>query len=200
MGQSHVCGFGSAAAFIIALIETLGPGTEWDTIPEKMFDFANSGISGWGTICGALTGCFAVMRLVCPSGSVRNELIGWYTTALLPSEHWVDFTMPQTVADSPLCHVSVSTWAKVAGVAINTGDKKQRCSRVTGDTAAKAAELLNEYAANGAIVPQFEIPEEYAHCYDCHNNVLHDQQGKMNCVSCHNASGQYSGVNHYSNK
>lgn len=210
LGGAGGCGYGGAIGLIYALREAL-PGSVWDDLPDVMFKYGSGGAAGWGTLCGSLNGALAVMTLACSSGDVRDDLMGWYTTAVLPTDRWNEqdflanydpegYEYASSVADSPLCHISVSTWGKIAGVLMNEAGKKARCSRVTGDTCAKAAELLNAYAA-GSYLKEFTTPEEYAHCLECHdakNGVLHDQQGKMNCVQCH--KGDYTGSGHYSNK
>ena len=177
------CGFASAFALVRALKEALGNGTIWDNLPVEMLKYGSNGAVGWGTLCGALNGSLAIITLACPDWSLLgNELMGWYTVTPLPTAIW---TPPiQTVSGSPLCHVSVSVWSKAAGNAVNSPEKIERASMITGDTVAKAAELLNEYARTGSIEPVFEIPGEYANCVSCHN-MCKNQVGKMNCVSCH---------------
>lgn len=177
------CGYASSFALVQALKDNLGAGTVWDTLPLDMFRYGTGGAIGWGTLCGALNGSLAIITLVCPNWqALGEELMGWYTLTPLPTDTWNPET--QTIADSPLCHLSVSRWAKAAGCTIDSKEKADRCSSVAGDTAARAAQLLNEYAAQGSIIPTYKVPEEYARCLDCHN-TRKDQVGKMNCLLCH---------------
>ena len=182
------CGYASVYALVKALKKALGPGTLWDTLPVDMFKYGYNGAVGWGTLCGSLNGSLAIITLICPELELAgNELIGWYTVTPLPSDIWNPPV--QTISRSPLCHVSVSIWSKATGYAVDSQEKMDRASMLTGDTVAKTAELLNEYAQTGTIEPKFKIPEEYVSCLDCHK-VCKNEVGKMNCVLCH--EGHYS--------
>ncbi len=184
------CCYGAASALLITLAETAG--FPWNTIPLDMFRYGAGGAYSWGTLCGALNGSLAVVNLASAKHDIiGNELIGWYTQFPFPSDkHEAYCHFPKqvtTVAGSPLCHVSVSKWADKAGARINEAQKKDRCAKVTGDTAARAAELLNQ-ALEGKITLAYKVPEEFSHCMACHqskNSLLDDEQGKMNCILCH---------------
>lgn len=181
-----------AAAF--ALLATLreSTGGPWATIPPEMFRFGAGGGLGWGTLCGALTSSLAVLNLASARyEELGNELIGWYTVTPFPSAQHESYArckgQPTTVAHSPLCHVSVGTWAKQAGARIHDNEKKDRCAKLTGDTAAMAATLLNA-ALDDTLVPRYKPPREFSHCMDCHQgpkSLRDDQQGKANCRLCH---------------
>ncbi len=184
------CMYAAAAALLQTLMETSG--APWDTIPFDMFRYGAAGAYGWGTLCGALNGSLAVINLASPHHEViGNELIGWYTQFPFPSNKHEEYCHIKkqitTVANSPLCHVSVSKWAVAANARINEPAKKDRCAKVSGDTAARAAELLNA-ALEGKLAPAYKVPQEFSHCMSCHQSktsLLDNEQGKMNCVSCH---------------
>lgn len=184
------CCYGAAEALLLTLKETSGG--SWGTIPMEMFKYGAGGAYSWGTLCGALNGALAVIAVASEKhAEIGNELIGWYTKFPFPSDkHEAYCKVPKqntTVSDSPLCHVSVSKWAVANGAKINEAMKKDRCAKVTGDTAAKAAELLNQ-ALDGAIVAAYQVPAEFSHCMQCHqgaSSMLDNEQGKMNCLSCH---------------
>lgn len=181
-----------AAAF--ALLATLreSTGGPWATIPPEMFRFGAGGGLGWGTLCGALTSSLAVLNLASARyEELGNELIGWYTVTPFPSLQHESYArckgQPTTVANSPLCHISVGTWAKQAGARIHDNEKKDRCAKVTGDTAAMAATLLNA-ALDDTLVARYKPQREFSHCIDCHQgpkSLRDDQQGKANCRLCH---------------
>lgn len=185
------CMYGAASALLQTLVETSG--TPWDTIPMDMFQYGAGGAYSWGTLCGALNGSLAVINLATEKhADVGNELIGWYTKFPFPSDKHEAYcsikNQVTTVADSPLCHVSVSKWADAAGARINEKEKKDRCAKVTGDTAAHAAEMLNELLEKGKIVPAYKVPDEFSHCMSCHqsaDSLLDNEQGKMDCLYCH---------------
>jgi hypothetical protein len=184
------CCFAAANALLTTLRE--GSGGPWSTIPPEMFRYGVSGGLGWGTLCGALNACLAVLNLASSRyEELGNELIGWYTITPFPSSHHEAYAQCKnqltTVANSPLCHVSVSTWANAAGARINDQEKKDRCGKLTGDTAAMAATLLNQ-ALTDTLVLTYKPAREFSHCMDCHQgakSLRDNQQGKANCVVCH---------------
>jgi len=53
--------------------------------------------------------------------------------------------MPKTVADSPLCHVSVGKWMKAANKDLGSADRKDRCARLTASIAFQTVTLLNQW-------------------------------------------------------
>lgn len=207
------CMHGAASGLMQAFKERFeGEDTGWDLLPYGMYRYGSGGVAGWGTICGVLNGVMAVLNLLELHGSLGNEIMGWYATTLFPTEGWDGFTAvkgdgtvlftaipddevrARTVSDSPLCHMSISKWCHAAGVSLAdaTEDglnyKQDRCSKVCAETAAKAAELINEYLVNGSIEPAYETPEHFEDCLACHS-VLKDQVGKMDCTGCHTGYG-----------
>ena len=104
-----------------------------------------------------------------------------------------------SVSDSPLCHISVSKWVAAAGVKLGDqqpgvtgqGLKEDRCGKVTADTAAYTAYLLNEKLANRLPAP-WAAQASMAGCYTCHDNKStnapnnrRDSQTMMSCTPCH---------------
>jgi hypothetical protein len=188
--SKYSCCYAAAYALLTTLKETSGG--SWTTIPPEMFRFGAGGGLGWGTMCGALTSCLAVLNLASLRfDELGNELIGWYTTMPFPSLHHEEYARHKnqltTVANSPLCHISVGIWAKAAGARIKGEEKIDRCAKLTGDTAAMTATLLNE-ALHETFVLQYKPQREFSHCLDCHQggkSLRDDQQGKFNCLMCH---------------
>lgn len=186
----YSCCYAAAYALLTALKESSGG--PWSTIPPEMFRFGVGGGLGWGTLCGALNSSLAILNLASPKyEDLGNELIGWYASATFPStlhEHYAKYKKQvTTVANSPLCHISVGTWAKAAGARVHDKEKKDRCAKVTGDTAAMAATLLNQ-ALEQTFVPIYKPQREFSHCLDCHQgakSLRDNEQGKFNCLMCH---------------
>ncbi|KKM09295.1 split soret cytochrome c precursor [Clostridiales bacterium PH28_bin88] len=182
------CMYGAAAAILFTLQEEVG--FPYTTIPGDMFKYGAGGAVSWGTLCGALNGAGAMLNLVNKDYSkVLNELIGWYTEYPFPSKDHEDYckfkNQVTTVAKSPLCHASVSLWVNAAGAKVNSDEKKDRCGKLTGDTAAKAVELLNALV-DGNFIAAYKVSTEFEHCMTCHwEKGMDNEQGKMNCVSCH---------------
>ena len=163
--------------------------------------FGGGGGAGWGTLCGTLNGAASFINLVVPSpdtNSVISELWGWYTQEELPTDtannfatngqylvHNYDDVLPQNVSGSPLCHVSVTEWCITANKKVGDIERKERCARIAGDIAAKAAELVNAYFA-GTFTSTYVDPSELTECLTCHGSaLLYNVMTRMNCVSCH---------------
>jgi len=186
------CMYASAKALLDTLYDTAG--SPWDTMPGDMFKYGKGGVFNWGTLCGALNGSLYVMNLATGTSvdQLGNELMGWYTTNPFPSalmDSYARFRgVRQTVADSPLCHLSVTKWCEETNFKINSDEKKDRCAKLAADTAAKAAELMNAWKA-GAFKGVYQPNAEFASCLSCHNGVasqLDNEQGLANCTECHN--------------
>lgn len=92
-----------------------------------------------------------------------------------------EFTLPTTVADSTLCHVSVTKFMDAAGVARATPERKARCGALTADVAKFTVELLNAQA-DGTFVSKYKPAAVVGACMSCHST---DSHGKENCTPCH---------------
>ncbi len=198
------CMHGAATGLMQAFKEAFpDPIDGWDLLPYGMYKYGSGGVVGWGTLCGVLNGCMAVLNLVGLHSALGNNLMGWYTTTLFPTANCEGFiaatgqaaipdkdVRAHTISQSPLCHISISKWCKAAGVSVTdtsltgTKYKDDRCGKICADAAAKTAELINEYAMNGSIAASFTAPAEYKSCLDCHSD-RQDQVGKMDCLGCH---------------
>ncbi len=189
------CCSGVFAAFTELLSEKIGD--PWTHIPGQIMLFGRGGGVGWGTLCGTPNGGAAVISSIvgkADSAPLITELWGWYCSAELPTDESNTFNfstknyegeLPQNIAGSPLCHISVTEWCIHAGKKVSDIERKERCARVTGDTCAKVAELLNAYFAQ-TFVPTYTDPDEMASCVMCHGAALFNNvMTKMNCVSCH---------------
>lgn len=185
------CMYASAKALMDTLYDKVG--SPWDTLPVDMFKYGKGGAFNWGTLCGALNGSLYVMNLAAGTAvdPLGHELIGWYTTNPFPSllmDSYAKFTkVRQTVADSPLCHLSVGKWVEATHNTVNSDQKKDRCAKVAADTAAKAVEILNAWKS-GTFTSIYQPGEEFASCLSCHNgptSQLDDEQGLANCTECH---------------
>lgn len=198
------CMHGAATGLIQAFQEAFANDvTGWELFPDGIYKYGAGGISGWGTICGILNGAAAVLNLVGLHGALGSEIVGWYSTTLFPTDNCDGYeldngqeaipdreVLAHTISDSPLCHISISKWCRAAGVSVTDPSpegisyKNDRCSKICADTAAKTAELINEYAEDGDIVGAYETPDHFADCLGCHSERK-DQVGKMDCFGCH---------------
>jgi hypothetical protein len=175
-----------------SLKETVG--APYTNVATEMLDFGGGGALGWGTLCGTLTGTLAAITLVTKDyGKVGNELIGWYTTTSFPT--WVPAKpaksslspFPTSVANSPLCHASISQWFTKSGFNTSSPEFGERCARLTAEVTKKAVLLLNaNYASQfeAKFVPAASIQI----CSSCHAT---NQLGKQECVVCHKPLGHH---------
>jgi hypothetical protein len=197
------CCYGAFNAIVSALAETVGE--PFTLVPPQMMYFGGGGGAGWGTLCGALNGAAAAMSLVVDrstASSLIGELFGWYTTASFPSDvsndyavkraffvNRSDVALKQTVSTTPLCHGSVSKWCTESRYKASSPERAERCARLTGDTVARAIELLNDMK-EGRFRASFKPPQAVSECMTCHDtgygHVL--SSTKMDCRQCHDDS------------
>ena len=190
-------------------------GDPWTNFPIEVVLYGRGGGAGWGSLCGTLNGAAALVSLVtekAPSGSLINEIWGWYTTEKLPTdaannanyvEQKYNGVLPQNISGSPLCHVSVSEWCMVAQKKVSDIERKERCGRLAGDIAAKTAEVLNAHFAN-TFASTFTEPAGNATCMMCHgSNLSNNVMTHMECASCHGKepvhNGMYTGIEQVTN-
>jgi hypothetical protein len=180
------CAFGTFNAIIGQLAEVVG--APYTTIPLQMMDWGGAGVVGFGTLCGTLTGACAAIGLICDGQDARqfiSDLLTWYSETELPTNLYAPTgDLPRSRADSNLCHVSLTHWCRSSGFASGAPERVERCSRVAGDVAAKAVEMLNEGALG------LQVPSEKTVCRACHymgENYDMGQftHGEMNCLTCH---------------
>ena len=191
------CAFGSFNAIIGKLAE-LDSDSGHATIPTQMMKWGAGGAAGFGTLCGALNGACAAIGLICSNTDAKlfiADLLTWHSENLLPSplsenylepEDGKDYELPQSVANSNLCHVSVTNWCLESGFASGSDERSERCARLTGDIAAKVAEMLNSGVGGELGNPR----DNSTVCGVCHKKGEDYDggqftRGKMNCHSCH---------------
>lgn len=170
----------------------------WQSLPLAAFGYGRSGAYGWGTLCGALNGGLLVLSLAlgdCPAAA--DQLVRWYMDTPLPSrdhDQYCRFAkQPQAVPRSPLCHPSVSAWVRVAGSAVHTPQRTDRCAKLSGDTAGRVVEILNSARLGRftATAPAFAAPADCMACHGTKGAIPDDVISKMDCRECHaDAHGQ----------
>ncbi|HET6272647.1 MAG TPA: C-GCAxxG-C-C family (seleno)protein [Bacteroidota bacterium] len=193
------CSHGAFHAIAQKLREVLPD--PWNELPSEIMLYGGGGGAGWGGLCGAINGPAALISLVLASarsGVLNNELFGWYTQTLFPTDisnqyavnhtftdNRCDITLPQNISGSILCHASVTEWCNTAGYTQDALQRKERCARVTGDVAAFAAKILND-ELGGIFVPHYVPPATIAGCMSCHGvGTMNKVAAKMECTQCH---------------
>ena len=169
-------------------------GEPFTTMPTAFAKYGGAGVSGWGTLCGALNGAAAAIYLVHEAktgGPIINELYGWYGLEALPDykPKTPKFDIATSVADSQLCHQSVTKWCDKTGFKTSSPERAERCAWLTASVVRYTVELLNKQADAGSITVVHAVPSTVKGCLVCHGkggaleNVHITNQ--TSCVSCH---------------
>lgn len=197
-------GWGCGYAVLYSIVGLLGKkyGAPYNTFPYSMMEVGKSGVSEWGSLCGALLGAASTMALFhgrADRDPMINELFRWYETTAFPIykptkevKKGMLKPLPTSVSNSVLCHISVSRWAYTNGIGANVPERSERCARLSADIARKTVEILNA-KADGKYESKVAWSENYEHCTSCHGgNPEKDAspilKGKMDCTPCHTGS------------
>ncbi len=161
-------------------------GYPFNQIPTKMGWAYRGGIYSWGSICGALPPAIDLIGLVTDLDTGQkliNELMAWYKDFPFPAYPGDGTPLPTTVADSSLCHVSVTKWMQVANVPREDKTRSERCGRLTADVTKFTVEMLNSLSDN-----KFEAKHKpsavVGECMACHSKLSY-AHGKETCTACH---------------
>lgn len=196
--NDYACGYGTFYGIIGMMGEKYG--APYNQFPFTMLEANKAGISGWGTICGALYGAAAAFALFWGRNerdAMVDELFRWYEATKLPifnpgdAAHGVKGDIPSNASGSVLCHVSVSRWCFTHKKAESSKDRNERCARLTADVCTKAIEIINAKIEGGkdwkgALKKQ----ESVKYCTECHakGKDADNMKGKMDCTPCHSGS------------
>ncbi len=197
---AHCC-FGAFYAIAKSLADEVGSPYKEFLPVASIATVGKGGVVGWATVCGALNGAAWVTYLCLPeeeADKVINELFAWYQFEELPiyrppkaMKAELD-PMPKSIANSPLCHASVTNWCKVSGYRAFSKERSERCARLTADVARKTAELINAMHEGTFAYVYFDRNTELNTCGSCHSDkgsTIEDTRGKMYCASCHSEKG-----------
>ncbi len=160
-----------------------------------MFHHAAGGYGGQGTLCGAIGACAAMINLVAKDdkkthSKLVGDLIAWYSQTSFPPTKFDQIAtytdQVQKVPNSPLCHVSVSTWMMEAGASYKDKQRKDRCAKVTGATVYRMVEMLNQHVDGNYAMLGASHLEGTEECLSCHGTSAdYNQKGEMECLVCH---------------
>lgn len=180
----------------------------WQTIPKNIFKYAAGGVDGWGTVCGCLNGACATIAATGAPATLGDALVQWYTEAALPTNFidravrtgWTPtgapvplVNVPTSIAQSPLCHNSLSQWTMVSkGLPSSVATVGDRCGKLSADVCRKMVELLNAYHKDNAhFVPTTVLSASTRACKasGCHTGAF--AQGKQDCDPCHTMAADH---------
>ena len=160
-----------------------------------MFHHAAGGYGGEGTLCGAIGSCAAIINMVAfddkkTHSKLVGDLISWYAQTTLPPKNYDAIAtykdQYQEVPNSPLCHVSVSSWIMAVGTSYKAKDRKDRCAKVTAATVYRTVEILNQHVDGKYEMLGAKLSEDTENCLSCHGKeAQNNQRGQMDCLSCH---------------
>jgi len=169
-------------------------GAPFTAFPSAMMKYGGAGVSGWGTLCGCLNGAAAAINLLyepAKANPIINELFGWYGVTALP-----DYkpkapkfaNIPTSVANSQLCHVSVTNWCDTSKFKATSPERADRCAWLTASTVKYTVDLLNKQSA-GSFAATFKSPAAVTGCLSCHgkggvSETVHANNATT-CTSCH---------------
>jgi hypothetical protein len=190
------CMFGVFESVAGTVAESLGkPYTDF---PFALSAYGGGGVASWGALCGTCNGAAMAISLF-HQGEMRTKLIhevfSWYESTKLPvfvPEAPVkvrrDFMILPSRPDSVLCHVSITRWAKVSGLASFSPERTERCARLVADVAGFVAEALNK--VQDQTTPKMLMSEVASGCLGCHAQGKQapnepEVVSRMTCTTCH---------------
>jgi len=194
------CCYGAFDAIVGHLQDQIG--FPYTMMPTEMMVFGEGGVAGISSLCGALMGASSAIFLVAgglerekreQAFPIIRELFTWYEREGLPNYRPKDpkYEIKPSVAQSPLCHVSVSRWCRTTGFKSFSKERSERCGWLTASVAKYTVELLNGHAA-AAFKPAHLLSPQTQSCRGCHDQggSLENSRGLMECASCHGAEAK----------
>ncbi len=190
------CMYGAFEGIVGEMREKYGP--PFDAFPAAMMKYGGAGVSGWGTLCGALNGAAAAIALVTEqkvTNPIINEVYGWYGVTPLPDYKPAKpkfANLDTSVAASQLCHISVTKWCDKTKFKALSPERAERCAWLTASVVRYTADLLNKQA-EGTFKATFVVPASVTGCLSCHGkggpveNVHVSNQTV--CTECHDNLG-----------
>lgn len=181
------CFYGVFATIVEMLADKVGG--PYLTYPTTVTRVGAGGIVGWGSTCGAIQGAAMAIYLVSPNPTpVIDEVFNYYQYTSLPDQKIQRAAMEikPSIAQSTLCHVSISHWTKVSGAKTFSKERTERCAHIAACVTEKTVSALNAQLA-GNFKADFPIPEAVTACRSCHDmgGAMENTRGKMNCLTCH---------------
>jgi hypothetical protein len=181
------CMYAVFASIVEELAERVGE--PYTSFPKTFTRYGAGGVVGWATLCGALNGAAMAIYLVSPDPEPAiDEVFGFYGQAELPNYRpaQAKHAVATSVAESVLCHVSVSKWCEASGKKSFSPERSDRCAQLSASVAKKTVEVLNAQF-DGSFKPAYALPAAVEDCRGCHDkgSRFENTRGKDSCPSCH---------------
>ncbi|MCL1060108.1 cytochrome c3 family protein [Shewanella gelidimarina] len=186
---------------------TSADAANFKTIPTALAGYGWAGIIGQGTICGNLNATGMLVNILDGLNGQNSAVIGstfrYYENTELPlsspefvagigstEEKTTTEVVKPSVANSVLCHSSISNWSKASGKTFS--QKGERCKRLSASITFHLVELLNR--AHGgedlSLLPASMPSDEAQACKSCHGvdstmGSAASVKSDMECTTCH---------------
>lgn len=216
-----------------AIVRALGTSVSEDAcnfaaIPTNLAVYGGGGINGWGTVCGCLNATGMIVNVL--SGidktAVINAMYRYYEKTSMPrgdDAFLANIGAPtrktddgalltadkigQSIANSILCHTSVSHWSSASQYGSHHAAKAERCAQITAEVAFKTVEFLNMSLA-GTLAADDTIEmhaEGNDSCNSCHAGsgaepdtyLTPEVNSNMECQTCHAPHDEIAKIPHH---
>jgi hypothetical protein len=181
------CQYGVFATIIEMLAEKIGE--PYVSYPTTVTRVGAGGTVGWGGTCGSLLGASELIYLVSPDPvPLIDDVFNFYQYTSLPDQRpkTANEDIKPSIADSILCHVSISQWTEVSGEKAFSKMRSKRCAQLDASITRRTVEVLNAQLA-GSFTAAATIPAVVAECRSCHDmgGEMENTRGKQDCLACH---------------
>mgnify|MGYP005852166595 CR=1 FL=1 len=181
------CQYGVLATVVEMLAEKVGE--PYVTYPITYSRVGAGGTVGWGGTCGSLLGASELIYLVSPDPvPLIDDVFNFYMYTSLPDQRpkTANEDITPSIADSILCHISISHWTSVSKAKAFSKTRSKRCAQLAGSITRRCVEALNAQLA-GNFKSTATIPAVVAECRACHDRggEMENTRGKQDCLACH---------------
>ncbi|SDI45519.1 Putative redox-active protein (C_GCAxxG_C_C) [Ferrimonas sediminum] len=192
-------------------------------IPTNLAVYGGTGVRGWGTLCGCLNAAAMAINVLggVDQQAVIDAVYRYYEKTSMPrgDQEFLDGIgaptpdlifgtgrsmtqeeIGQSVANSVLCHTSVSHWSSASGFGSGHWAKYERCAQVTAEIAYISAKYLNASLAGTLEAEGHAASNDQ--CDSCHaptqrepdTYIGPDVKSHMECQTCHSSHEQLSAL------
>lgn len=197
--------------------------SKFEAIPTNLAAYGGGGIAGIGSLCGCVNAAAMAVNLLKADNLNNNAVIQsvfrFYEKTNMPrgtQEFLEGIGAPtrqndagellnadmigQSIANSILCHTSVSLWSKASQFGSSHAAKLERCAQVTAEIAFMTVTFLND-SLDGNLTAENVAPTN-AECAGCHSSTMRepetylgtDVNSTLECQSCHTSHDMKGGV------